>query len=119
MSRYKLNNPFMTRVGQFEEGKSTLVVGVLESLILSKKVGTLKMTMGNSPTQYHQTFEKLREAKHTVWSNPAGKRVRVIPVSAFIVDESTRPKKKETPPLVDASEVLPPPPPELQASLFQ
>ena len=118
MSRYKLNNPFMTRIGQFEEGKSTLVVGVLESLILGKKVGTLHMTMGNSPTEYRQSFEKLRDAKHTVWTNPSGRRVRVIPVSAFIVDESTRPKKKEIA-LVDVNEVLPPPPPELQASLFQ
>lgn len=117
MARYKLNNPFMTRIGQFEEGKSTLVVGVLESLILGKKIGTLHMTMGNSPTEYRQSFEKLRNAQHTVWTNPSKRRVRIIPVSAFVVDEETRPKKKEVE-LVDVNEVLPPPTPELQVSLF-
>lgn len=115
MSRYKLNNPFMTRIGQFDEGRSTLVVGVLESLLLTKKDDTLYVTMGKSPTVYYQTFAKLRNAPHTVWTNTSGRRVRIIPVREFLVKEETRrakAPKKEKPAPKPKKKV------ELQLSLF-
>ena len=84
MSTYKLKAPFMTRVGQFEAGKQTLVVGVLESVILGGDGGqVLHLTIGNSKTKYTQTYAELREAPYTIWTNRQGKRVRIIPVSFF------------------------------------
>lgn len=82
--RYKLKAPFMTRRGQFDKGKQTLVCGVLEEVILTgEPQSTLEMTMGKSTTIYRLTCQQLRNARHTVWTNPKGKRVWVIPVSEF------------------------------------
>lgn len=73
----------MTRLGQFEEGKQTLAVGILESVILHSP-GTDKhfLEMGN--WIYGQTFAKLREARERylkhVWVNARGKRVCIFPV---------------------------------------
>lgn len=83
---YRLRAPFMSRIGQFEEGKHTLVCGVLESVILTGK-GNFVMTLGNSETEYTLPMEKLKGVRHTIWVNPQGKRVWIIPVSEFNHEE--------------------------------
>ncbi len=95
MAIYKNRNPFMSRVGQFEPSKHTLVVGVLNDvLFMGKADATFYMTMGTSKTVYRQTYGKLRDAKHTMWKNPSGKMVRIIPVSEFIIEKSKEQIKK-------------------------
>ncbi len=83
MSTHKLQSPFTTRVGQFEEGKQTLAVGVLESVVLNSPADEKHfLEMGN--WIYGQTFAKLREAreryKKHIWVNGRGKRVCIFPV---------------------------------------
>jgi hypothetical protein len=85
---YKLNKPFMTRIGQFDEGKNTLVVGILERVLLGADPDEyLYMTMGNSPTIYFQKYGVLLKARHTIWVNPEGKRIRITPVREFLMEK--------------------------------
>jgi len=83
MSTQKLQSPFMTRIGQFEEEKHTLAVGILESVVLKSPANNKHfLEMGN--WIYGQTFAKLREAreryKKHIWVNARGKRVCIFPV---------------------------------------
>ncbi len=73
----------MTRTGQFEEGKQTLAVGILESVVLNSPANDKHfLEMGN--WIYGQTFVKLREARERylkhIWVNRNGKRVCIFPV---------------------------------------
>ena len=78
----------MTRLGQFDEGEHTLMVGIDEKTLLSCKHKHFKLRLGN--TEYREPVERLREARHTIWKNKRGKRVRITPVSEF--NENTKSK---------------------------
>jgi len=83
MTTHKLQKPFTTRTGQFVEGKQTLAVGILESVIMESPPGKQHLLeMGN--WIYGQTFDKLRQARERyikhVWVNARGQRVCILPV---------------------------------------
>lgn len=87
----------MTRLGQFEEGKQTLAVGILESVILASPADEKHLLdMGN--WIYGQTYAKLREARNLyekhIWVNKDGKRVCIFPVMKVfeVVKEKPQPK---------------------------
>lgn len=93
----------MTRLGQFEEGKQTLAVGILESVVLQSPADEKHLLeMGN--WIYGQTFAKLREArgrylKH-VWVNARGKRVCIFPV--LEVFEAIKENPAKVKPVIEA-----------------
>lgn len=72
----------MSRMGQFYPGRQTLVCGVKELVIRTGK-GEFTMVLGKSPVKYTMSFDKLREVKHTLWKNPKGVLVWIIPIEEF------------------------------------
>ena len=85
---YRCRNPFNSRVGQFEEGKHTLVIGVDRSAIFKKKEGEFRMTIGKSNKVYKIQYEKLQlPVVHTKWTNPQGREVWIIPLVEFDTEE--------------------------------
>ena len=91
---YKCRAPFMSRIGQFDAGKQTLVCGILESVIYQGK-GDFKMTLSGSPKEYKISYENLKKARHTIWVNRAGKRVWIVPVGEFEFKEVAKEEKVE------------------------
>ena len=91
---YKCRAPFMTKIGQFEPGKQTLVCGVAENVILTGK-GSLIVTLGKSPKRYFLPLNELKNVRHTLWKNPQGKMVWIIPVNEFKTDEPKEEIKQE------------------------
>ena len=86
----------MTRMNQFEQGKQTLVCGVLESVILTNPADkVLEMTMGNSKTVHKLTCGQLRKVRHTEWTNNRGQRVWIIPVAEFELKEPEKVVKQK------------------------
>lgn len=80
---YKCRNPFNTKIGQFEYGKHTLVVGVAEAAAFAGKEGDFTMTIGTNPKVYTMPYKKLQTIEHHVWKNPRGLKVWIIPVKYF------------------------------------
>jgi len=85
MTVYKNKAPFMTRIGQFEPNKQTLVVGVDMDTLAKHfvKQEDFKMTVGKSETLYYLKAEKIKQVKHTEWNNKQNKKVWIIPLSEF------------------------------------
>jgi hypothetical protein len=85
---YRCRNPFNSRIGQFEDGKHTLVVGIDRNAIYAKKSGTFRMTIGKSIKVYTMLYEKLQlPVVHTKWTNPQGREVWIIPLVEFDTEE--------------------------------
>lgn len=89
MKIYKNRAPFMTRIGQFEANKQTLAVGVDMDTLAKHlvKQEDFKMTVGKSETVYILRSDKIKDIKHTEWSNKQNKKVWIIPLSEFTMDK--------------------------------
>lgn len=84
MKIHKVKNPFYSRVGQFEEGKQTLVVGL--DIKALQTTDRYRCYIGNNKDVSYEidTAEALRYAnEHTIWTNPKGRKVAILPLDLF------------------------------------
>lgn len=88
MSDHRVKAPFMSRLGQFEEGKQTLSVGLSVSVLQKEK--TINVFLGKSNNYYVIDCVKALEIannKNSFWTNKQGKSVAIIPLNKFIFVE--------------------------------
>jgi hypothetical protein len=78
---HTVRQPFMCRVGQFEEGKQSLCVGLDYKAIKSTK--TFWCYIGNNKKVHYEidSVEALRIGQS--WTNPKGRTVIIVPLSCF------------------------------------
>lgn len=86
MKIHIVNQPFMTREGQFEEGKHTLVVGIEVNAL--KAAGEYRVYIGKNKKDYFdityvEALEVYRKHKENALTKRHGKRTFILPVSAF------------------------------------
>ena len=77
---YVVRKPFFSRIGQFEKGKQTLVVGISSAALGGKEV--FKFRIGKNPKVYSADVSEIL-VRSQGWTNPQGKRVLITPVSIF------------------------------------
>lgn len=70
----------MSRVGQFEEGKQTLVVGIDKSTLVQEK--THKFILGNNDKKIYEISLNEAEKVGQSWTNKFGKEVYILPVNS-------------------------------------
>ncbi|MDD2822826.1 MAG: hypothetical protein PHQ59_01970 [Candidatus Daviesbacteria bacterium] len=96
MKVHTVQHPFMCREGQFEEGKQSLCIGL--SIKALGKVDRFCCYLGkNRKVKYEiESAEALRIATEhdSVWTNHQGKKVAIVPMSAFERKEKRERKKK-------------------------
>ena len=86
MRIHLVREPFMCRVGQFEENKRTLCVGIEINAL--RMAGTYRCYLGaNRKTSYEITYAKACEVGQ-IWVNKSNKQVLILPVTAFDVYKS-------------------------------
>ena len=91
MKIHTVNSPFMSREGQFEEGKQTLCIGLDVHSLLG--TDTYRCYLGKNIKVYYEidTTQALAVADYhkSFWKNPKGKTVAIIPLSEFERKEAT------------------------------
>lgn len=87
---YRVKEPFITRPGQFEDGKESLAVGIKADAL--KGEGTFELELKSEPNKiYYRTKEFLRNfaaAKRSYWRSPKGSMVAIFPLNIFEARES-------------------------------
>jgi len=82
---HTVNHPFYSKMNQFEEGKQTLVLGLAVAALESCE--NYRVFIGNNKKVYYRinTSEALRLGNeyNSIWVNPSGKKVAIIPLSDF------------------------------------
>lgn len=82
---HRVRKPFMSREGQFEEGRHTLAVGLDLNTVKGNKM--FRCYIGDNKKIYYEieSAEALRLAEQykSEWKNPKGKVVLIIPVKDF------------------------------------
>jgi len=81
MKIHTVREPFLCRVGQFEEGKRSLCIGLDYNTL--KKTAEFWCYLGkNRKTHYEiESAKALEIGQH--WTNPRGKTVIIIPLLNF------------------------------------
>jgi hypothetical protein len=75
---HKVRSPFMSRVGQFEEGKHTLVVGIDAKTLFDEQKHYF--TMGKNPQRYSITIDDAITYGE-LWENKDDREVYIVPVN--------------------------------------
>lgn len=87
---YRVKEPFITRPGQFEEGKESLAVGIKERAL--EGVGDFELELESEPGKvYYKPKEVLKNfaaARKSYWRSPKGSMVAIFPLDIFEVRES-------------------------------
>lgn len=86
MKIHKVKTPFMTREGQFERGKHTLVVGIEVNAL--KKAGEYRVYIGNNKKDYYdityaEALDIYRKHGSNALTKRGVKRVFILPVNKF------------------------------------
>lgn len=80
MPIHVVRNPFYSRIGQFEEGKQTLVVGIDKHALETQS--PYKFRIGSNQTIYEADSSEVLTKGH-LWTNKKGKVVVIVPVNLF------------------------------------
>ena len=92
---HTVRNPFMCREGQFEDGKQSLCIGLDVHALQHEE--HFRCYLGKNKKAYYEidSAEALRIASEhsSIWTNPRGKKVAIIPLSSF---ERKELKKQKT-----------------------
>lgn len=82
---YRVNNPFMSREGQFEEGKRSLVIGL--DIVALQTSSTYKCYLGKNNKTYYQIDcvrgLELAQGYKSTWMNKKGRTVAILPIKDF------------------------------------
>ena len=81
---HTVRSPFMSRAGQFEEGR-TLVIGLAVNALAG--TDTYRCYLGKNKKCYYQIDCKeglvLADKYGSVWTNKTGKKVAILPLKDF------------------------------------
>ncbi len=85
MKIHKVKSPFMSRIGQFEEGKQTLCIGL--DMRALQEYDSFRVFLGEGKKVAYDILSAtalgLTEHYHSDWTNKAGRRVAIIPIKDF------------------------------------
>ena len=98
MKIHKVREPFMCRVGQFEEGKQSLCIGLATAALMSTDIYRCFLG-GNDKSYYEISSKKAVEyaySKKSIWKSKWGKETAILPL--FIFENKTVQSPTEAPP---------------------
>lgn len=85
---HTVRKPFMCRPGQFGDERQ-LVVGIAVDALVDNEY---KFKIGKNPKVYVGIREDILVNAH-IWTNSKGKKVAIIPVAMFEIEESVEEKE--------------------------
>ena len=82
---YRVNNPFMSRMDQFEAGKRSLAIGL--DIVALQTSSTYKCYLGKNNKVYYQIDcvrgLELAQGYKSTWMNKKGRTVAILPIKDF------------------------------------
>lgn len=99
MNIHHVKAPFMSRRGQFEEDKQTLVIGLDINALKKKEI--IRVYLGGNEKTYYEIdttrAKELNQKYGQMWTSPRGKLVAILPIKDFKVTVIPEPPKPEEP----------------------
>ena len=95
---HTVRNPFYSRMSQFEEGRQSLSIGI--DVACLRPYDVYKIYIGNNKNVYYKIDVpeaiRLSEEYKSVWTNPRGIRVAILPLKDFKkVEKNIKSLKKD------------------------